>query len=934
MERDHSDLEGEDGEVMPETGRSLERQLEEESLSPEDALPLLVRIAHEAPALSQRLEAYRVLGSISGRAFQTSWDTAEKAAFALLAIAVEADASAERIGLLHAMGRGFRNLWFMPYVHARLSDDDESVVAAALSAAGGLAFPALEEAIAAGFLTEQTSTTLRLAAISALGRMGAESAAGRLVPFVSGSEAEAAAALAALTEIRSRVGESAALAVLARDPSRSVMVAAMRYLSEIGQPEVLRTLRRFARDEDAELRIAAGLASRAFKAETTTNADERILAALTERDRAVRAALGRRLRTLPVADVLRQAELFLGDEAEGVVQIVAELRAPEVTRLLVRLALDTAVPLAVRARAAGSIEANEPWEQDELVALVATSSDVAVRVAAAQTLGAFAPLAFVLEHMAPLADDRVPELRAALLWALQLGTRPRAIAATERTRAEALVKRALVDPDARVRKRAAYVAGNLDAASLVPDLVALARSEDERPDLRLAAFVALGEIGSPARFSDLVFLWNREQDPDALGAASRALEHAALAPRDATDEPPPSLDRVHDRLPKLLASLDPTVRAAAVRVAGLSSRAITDKAIASLIDDPAPRVREQTVVALGRTSRPEHEPLLVHALVDVDPAIQERAAIALLSVGTKAGRAAVIDFVSRTTDRLAALRIAARLTSPSATSGDVEAFTEALGSALARVSHDDPVYEELLALKVEALEATRPTKQSSVSVDASIAALFPTWTRLAVVRGFEPLGKSLRTAEMLFASTTRGSETDLSAAIVLWMKCLEGYLHAWLAPRLRSLQNEPRALFELTDRVLGSGWTTYQRYLEARWTDPVVVGELSVEVPLRSAVNALRELQERRLKSLDSPASVTEWSRLMLFFAVDHASGAKNVLKLTVRDAEKTVRLAHRLQVLAQVRNAVTHRQVAGAGTLGEFRKAYYAAFEELTTMA
>ena len=37
---------------------------------------------------------------------------------------------------------------------------------------------------------------------------------------------------------------------------------------------------------------------------------------------------------------------------------------------------------------------------------------------------------------------------------------------------------------------------------------------------------------------------------------------------------------------------------------------------------------------------------------------------------------------------------------------------------------------------------------------------------------------------------------------------------------------------------------------------------------------------------------------------------------------------------VAQVRNAVTHRSVAGAATLGEFRTLYYAAFEDLTSMA
>jgi hypothetical protein len=38
--------------------------------------------------------------------------------------------------------------------------------------------------------------------------------------------------------------------------------------------------------------------------------------------------------------------------------------------------------------------------------------------------------------------------------------------------------------------------------------------------------------------------------------------------------------------------------------------------------------------------------------------------------------------------------------------------------------------------------------------------------------------------------------------------------------------------------------------------------------------------------------------------------------------------------VLAQVRNVVTHRSVADAATLAEFRRAYYAAFEDLVGMA
>ena len=909
--------------------RSIPRALEEERMQPEEALAPLTAAAQTAPTLGLRVDAYRVLGALSGRACGASWDVAERAAFALLEVAREADAPAERAALLEAMGLGFRNLWLMPYVHSRLSDDDEAVVAAAISAAGGLAFPALEEAIASGFLSDDASPVLRLAAIASLGRMGAESAASRLVPFVKAGAAECATALVALTEIRSRVGQAAAIEALASDPPREVLVAAVRYLAEIGAPEVVRAMRRLARDAEADLRIAAGQASRAFKAERVQDPDERILTALTEQDRAVRASLARRLRTLPVDEVLEHAELLLHDDPEGVVQVVAEVRAPQVTRMLLRLAGDDTLDLAVRARAAGAIEANEPWERDALVALVGASRDAPVRAAAAQTIGAFATPAYVLDHLSALENDTAPAVRAALLWALQLSARP----GIDRTRTEALVRRALSDPDPMVRRRAAYVAGNLDAASLVPDLVKLAREEPQRADLRVAAFVALGEIGSPARLADLVFLWNREEDPRALGAASRAIERALTAAPDADDAPsaPPSLDRLHGRLRKLLTSQDGKVRAAAARLAGLSPGGVPVETLAALVDDGTPRVREQVVTALGRLGGAPAEPALVRALGDADPAIQERAAQALLSLGTPSSVARVLDFVSRTHDQAAAVRLASHLAMPRE---DPAAFLQGLGAALDRAGPDHPAYEPLLTLKVAALEATRPATVRGPSVEAAIASLFPAWPRLSVVRGFEPLARSLRTAELLQASSAGGADADHSAPIVLWMKCLEGYMHAWLAPRLKTLQQDPRTLWELVDRVVGTAWPSYQRYLAERWTDPVKVGAMSVEVPLRSVVNALRDFQDRRTKSLDSPSSVTEWARLMLFFAVEHPTGPRNVLKVASKDADRVVRLAHRLQVLAQVRNAVTHRQVAAADTLAEFRKAYYAAFEELTTLA
>ncbi len=899
--------------------RTVQRALEDEQITPKDALAKLERAAHEAPTSNARMDACRALGSLAGRAYSAPWEIAERAAFVLLSIAREADAPPERVQLLHAMGLGFRNVWLMPYVHSRISDDDESVVEAAITAAGGLAFPALEETVA-GFLRDDTSRTLRLAAIAALGRMGAQSAAVRVAELV---ESEPTAALAALAEIRSNVGEASALAALAHDPPQEVVVAAVRYLAEIGNPGVTKTLRKLVRHESAALRIIAALVSRALESELKRDAGERILAALTETDRAARAALARRLRTMPVADVLAQAELLLADDAEGVIQIVAEVRAPEVTTFLARVAKDEAHDVRVRARAAGSIEANEPWERDVLVDL-ATSPEPAVRVAATQTIGAFAPLALLLDRLGHLADDHAPSVRGALLWALQLAARPRSMEPADRARVEAIVKKTLVDGDPSVRRRAAYVAGNLDCRALVPELVELARREVDRSDLRVAAFVGLGEIGAPARFADLVHLWNQEDDPEALDAVSRAMEKSVEHPTEGPPSAPPSLARASDRLKKLFGAADARVRAAAARVSSLGTNVPAEPLI-ELARDPSPRVRERAVIALGRIGG--QEAALAKSLTDADPAVQERATEALLAQKIPSATLRVIDFVSRTPDRDAALRLARRIDAPT---GD--GVVEALDAALTRISQDDPVYEILLELKVSALEATRPVASTGASVDAAIAASFPTWTKLKAARGFEPLGRSLRTAEML--QTASGVDADMSAPIILWMKCLEGYMHAWLGPRLRALQDRPSQLWELTDRLLGSSWPAYQRWLAERWPESVKVGTLSIELPLRSVVNSMREYQERRLKQLDSPISVTDWSRMMLFLAVDHPSGPKNVLAVTCTSADRAVKLAHKLQVLAQVRNVVTHRSVAGASTLAEFRASYYSAFEELTAMA
>jgi HEAT repeat protein len=88
--------------------------------------------------------------------------------------------------------------------------------------------------------------------------MGAMSAVDRIVGVLAGDDArEAAAALAALTEMRSAAGAAAAAELLEREPEREVLFAGVRYLASLGSPAVVPALRRLARDDDPDLRLLA-----------------------------------------------------------------------------------------------------------------------------------------------------------------------------------------------------------------------------------------------------------------------------------------------------------------------------------------------------------------------------------------------------------------------------------------------------------------------------------------------------------------------------------------------------------------------------------------------------------------------------------------------------------------------------------------------------
>jgi hypothetical protein len=541
-------------------------------------------------------------------------------------------------------------------------------------------------------------------------------------------------------------------------------------------------------------------------------------------------------------------------------------------------------------------------------------------------MGAFASLDDVLGRVATLATNASPLLRGAFLWALQLAARPGHTTAADATRLTAAVKPLLADADASVKRRAAYVAGNLGLGALAPELAQLAAT-GASPDLRLAGMVALGELAPAGVFDALVNATKKEEDPRVLSAASRTIAAIVLA-----SPQPLHLSALSHKLDQMLRHADPLVREAGARLAGLARGSIAAIAVAKLASDATPAVRAEALTALGRLAAPESEAPLLAAFADGDPALHERAAEALLSIGGRRALDTVLDFVAGEGDRRARTAVAAKLAIPPQ---DVAHFLPRVDNVLGRLGPDDGAYEPLLGLKVQLLEASRTDKKDTpAEIDAAIAGAFPMFGQMVKLKGFESLIKSIRTAESLYRSTSAIADADASPPIVLWMKVLENYVHAWLGARLNTMQREPVALFDYVDRAVTGAWPAYQRWLGDRWPDPVAMGPARVDVPLRSVPNALKEFQEHRRKRLDSPLSITEWARLMVFFAVDHPSGVKNLFKLPQKDAEAIVRLAHRLHALAMVRNLVTHRSAATSSTVDAFRKGYYAAFEDLAQMA
>lgn len=916
---------------MPQrpTAHTITLHLEAGTCTAEAALSELAAIVYTASNRAERVRAYVLIGDIAGRAFNAPWLIAARAAWVLLDLVLYVEGLLELKELILAMGRGARNIWLVPFVHSQLSHDSQLIVEAAVTASGGLCFPQLEETIAANFLGRETPSQLRLAAIYALGRMGASRVEERLIPWIGESPEVTTAVFTAFTEMRSRAGIAPGLELARLTSNEEVLQAVVRYLAQMGCTEAGPILRRLVRAESNTLRIAACFASLALAQEGAQGVSERIFGVLAEKDLAIRTSLARRLRTLPVEEVTVAAMTLFDDDPEGVVLLLGELRGQESAGQLLEIAANRQIALPVRIAAISALAADQAWIREGLAAIINNDGmEDELRVAAVHASGGFASISETFARLGRLRERLETTVKGALLWALQFTASLQELSAEERLFCQQELQTGLNDRVDWIRRRSAYVVGHLKVQALAPELVALAGRESAAADLRTAAFVGLRDIASPVEFKGLVALFRKEEQIDCLRSLSRTL--AGVMRR--CPEETYALTPLYPKIAALLKAAKPMAREAGVRLAGFSQGAITVAELRPFVQDASPRVREEALTALGRMDDQSAGETLFEALLEGDPALRECAAWALLALGGSRSLEYLLLFLASEGSDLTRHEIATRLRLPAIEGAH---FLPLLDAALEKLGTIDAAYEPLLQRKIDLLEVSKgATAAGDDHIDQRIAALFPAYHLLLAQEADGRLINILRTAEALYQSSTTLSNADLSSPVVLWVKCLENFLHGALAPRLQRLQqHDPMGLFEHVDTLLEVAWPLYRTFLLKHWQEEVRIGDTTVEVPLRAAPHVLADFQERRRKRLDHPLSVSEWARLLLFFGVDHACGIRNLLALPSRNIDHLVRTAHRLQALAAVRNIVAHRAAIGPVTLSAFRDLYYSSFESLSKL-
>ena len=183
---------------------------------------------------------------------------------------------------------------------------------------------------------------------------------------------------------------------------------------------------------------------------------------------------------------------------------------------------------------------------------------------------------------------------------------------------------ALRDPDAGVRRNAAWALGMIGEAAMGPDRSPLASLLfDPDPGVREAAAMAIGLTGDTQ--AGLELLLERMSEP-GTPSDSKRLAAAALGGMEARTAVPV--------LTKLLADRDPRVRRWAVASLGeIADQQTVAPLSRVLATDPDPGVRVEAVFRLGKFGGEAARPALAAALKDANADVRRLAEAALKELG-------------------------------------------------------------------------------------------------------------------------------------------------------------------------------------------------------------------------------------------------------------------------------------------------------------
>ncbi len=214
-----------------------------------------------------------------------------------------------------------------------------------------------------------------------------------------------------------------------------------------------------------------------------------------------------------------------------------------------------------------------------------------------------------------------------------------------RKAASDLIDRLQNDPDPEVRTACAYALGNIQAKFALGPLQEVMENEKEEMPVRLAAAVALGQMGYEQGIQFLI---------EQLKSSDEKIRSAAVEALRAIGK------QAADALRKAAGSKDPLQRWGAVAALGETGDPKAVPILLRALRDEDENVRAIAAASLGKLRYRRAAPQLVRALADKSERVQAHAEWALENIG-KAAVPALLKGAQRPATRLRAFRVLGRL---------------------------------------------------------------------------------------------------------------------------------------------------------------------------------------------------------------------------------------------------------------------------------